>query len=198
MFYNGRSLTTVYASEELWDWSKLKATTEVFTVVSPYKSKIVGGCGTTYKGDSSTYARVDTLGTAGYFTDKNQETAGFAVYSTDDKEVILYGPGTVPLPGTVYDGRTVTAVDASLDSLDALAAYKTTATAIRMKGDVVFPADSMAYWLYQWTGLKSIDLSRLDTSGDEHGVYVCAVYLGYQHYCERLGHFKRDRHALHV
>jgi surface protein len=158
MFCRCYELTTIYATDGLWNPTAVTSASYVFSD----STKLVGGNGTTYSDPHSRYV-VDKDGQAGYFTDKTLQTAGFGVYSADDNGIILYSGDATPRPGQKYDGRTVTAVDGSLGSLDALSAYKTVATFIKMKSDIVFPATTMANWLNGWTALKTVDLSRLDT-----------------------------------
>jgi surface protein len=160
-FYACTKVNTIYATDGKWDASKLNNTINTFGACY----KIVGGNGTPYGVVAGTYALVDKENQPGYFTDKTLVGAGFAVYSDDDTEVVIYGPGITPRPGDTYDGRYVTAVDGSLESLDGLAAYKTKATAIRMKGKVDFPGTSMYQYLYAWSALKTVDFSLMNTAG---------------------------------
>jgi surface protein len=161
-FWYSYNIRTIIVSEANWDTSSVTDFENMFHSTTNLR----GGCGTGYNSSyiSGQYAVIDKPGQPGYLTVDEYEASSFAVYSDDDKSIRLYGAGRVPLPDEVFDGRTVTGVDADLTKLDGMAAYRSTAKSITVMEAIQLPTSDMTEYFYNFSTVETIDLTLLDFS----------------------------------
>jgi surface protein len=162
LFYNCTSLTTVYGTLDRWDSSKVPIGYEMFYNCE----RLVGGMGTSYvyKHRQVGRAHIDRMGQQGYLTDPTLETGAFAVYTEKDATVRLYAGGSIPVPGQEFNGQIVTAVDGTLNALDAMSGYKDVIKHVEAAEELKLPTTTLYQYFYGWTGLESVDLTKLDVS----------------------------------
>ena len=90
----------------------------------------------------------------------------FAVYSEDDASLTFYKRRAMPVQGSVFEGKTATAVYAKIENTKSTPPWKGIARKIErvaVVDDGVAP-QTMYAWFFECNNLVSVNLSKLDTS----------------------------------
>ena len=90
----------------------------------------------------------------------------FAVYSEDDASLTFYKRRALPAEGSMFEGKTVTAVYANIENTKSTPPWKGIARKIErvaVVDDGVAP-QTMYAWFFECNNLVSVNLSKLDTS----------------------------------
>lgn len=90
----------------------------------------------------------------------------FAVYSKDDASLTFYKRRTLPAEGSMFEGKTATAVYANIENTKSTPPWKGIARTIErvaVVDDGVAP-QTMYAWFFECNNLVSVNLSKLDTS----------------------------------
>ena len=90
----------------------------------------------------------------------------FAVYSEDDASLTFYKRRALPVEGSVFEGKTATAVYANIQDTKSTPPWKGVASKIKrveVVDDGIAP-QTMYAWFFECNNLLSVNLSRLDTS----------------------------------
>ena len=94
------------------------------------------------------------------------DSVPFAVYSEDDASLTFYKRRALPVEGSVFEGKTATAVYANIENTKSTPPWK----GIARKRERVAVVDggiapqTMYAWFFECNNLLSVNLSRLDTS----------------------------------
>lgn len=90
----------------------------------------------------------------------------FAVYSEDDASLTFYKRRTLPVQGSVFEGKTATAVYANIQNTKSTPPWKGVASKIKRVAvvDGGIAPQTMYAWFFECNNLLSVNLSRLDTS----------------------------------
>lgn len=90
----------------------------------------------------------------------------FAVYSEDDASLTFYKRRALPVEGSVFEGKTATAVYANIENTKSTPPWKGIARKIERVAvvDGGIAPQTMYAWFFECNNLLSVNLSRLDTS----------------------------------
>ena len=94
------------------------------------------------------------------------DSVPFAVYSKDDASLTFYKRRALPVEGSVFEGKTATAVYANIQDTKSTPPWKGIASKIKrvaVVDDGIAP-QTMYAWFFECNNLLSVNLSRLDTS----------------------------------
>lgn len=94
------------------------------------------------------------------------DSVPFAVYSEDDASLTFYKRRALPVEGSVFEGKTATAVYANIQNTKSTPPWKGIASKIKrvaVVDDNIAPQTIYA-WFFECNNLLSVNLSRLDTS----------------------------------
>ena len=94
------------------------------------------------------------------------DSVPFAVYSEDDASLTFYKRRALPAEGSVFEGKTATAVYANIENTKSTPPWKGIARKIErvaVVDDGVAP-QTMYAWFFECNNLVSVNLSKLDTS----------------------------------
>lgn len=94
------------------------------------------------------------------------DSVPFAVYSEDDASLTFYKRRALPVEGSVFEGKTATAVYANIQNTKSTPPWKGIASKIKrvaVVDDNIAP-QTMYAWFFECNNLLSVNLSRLDTS----------------------------------
>ena len=94
------------------------------------------------------------------------DSVPFAVYSEDDASLTFYKRRTLPVQGSVFEGKTATAVYANIQNTKSTPPWKGIASKIERVAvvDNGIAPQTMYAWFFECNNLVSVNLSRLDTS----------------------------------
>lgn len=94
------------------------------------------------------------------------DSVPFAVYSEDDASLTFYKRRALPVEGSVFEGKTATAVYANIQNTKSTPPWKGVASKIKRVAvvDGGIAPQTMYAWFFECNNLLSINLSRLDTS----------------------------------
>lgn len=90
----------------------------------------------------------------------------FAVYSEEDASLTFYKRRALPVEGSMFEGKTATAVYANIENTKSTPPWKGVASRIErvaVVDDGVAP-QTMYAWFFECNNLVSVNLSKLDTS----------------------------------
>ena len=94
------------------------------------------------------------------------DSVPFAVYSEDDASLTFYKRRALPVEGSMFEGKTATAVYANIENTKSTPPWKGIARKIErvsVVDDGVAP-QTMYAWFFECNNLLSVNLSKLDTS----------------------------------
>lgn len=94
------------------------------------------------------------------------DSVPFAVFSEDDASLTFYKRRALPVEGSVFEGKTATAVYANIQNTKSTPPWKGIASKIKrvaVVDDGIAP-QTMYAWFFECNNLLSVNLSRLDTS----------------------------------
>lgn len=94
------------------------------------------------------------------------DSVPFAVYSEDDASLTFYKRRALPAEGSMFEGKTATAVYANIENTKSTPPWKGIARKIErvaVVDDGVAP-QTMYAWFFECNNLLSVNLSKLDTS----------------------------------
>lgn len=94
------------------------------------------------------------------------DSVPFAVYSEDDASLTFYKRRALPVQGSVFEGKTATAVYANIQNTKSTPPWKGIARKIERVAvvDEGVAPQTMYAWFFECNNLLSVNLSRLDTS----------------------------------
>lgn len=94
------------------------------------------------------------------------DSVPFAVYSEDDASLTFYKRRALPVEGSVFEGKTATAVYANIQNTKSTPPWKGVARKIKRVAvvDGGIAPQTMYAWFFECNNLLSVNLSRLDTS----------------------------------
>lgn len=94
------------------------------------------------------------------------DSVPFAVYSEDDASLTFYKRRALPVEGSVFEGKTATAVYANIQNTKSTPPWKGIARKIERVAvvDEGVAPQTMYAWFFECNNLLSVNLSRLDTS----------------------------------
>lgn len=94
------------------------------------------------------------------------DSVPFAVYSEDDASLTFYKRRALPVEGSVFEGKTATAVYANIQNTKSTPPWKGIARKIERVAvvDEGVAPQTMYAWFFNCTNLLSVNLSKLDTS----------------------------------
>lgn len=94
------------------------------------------------------------------------DSVPFAVYSEDDASLTFYKRRALPVEGSVFEGKTATAVYANIQNTKSTPPWKGVASKIKRVAvvDGGIAPQTMYAWFFECSNLLSVNLSRLDTS----------------------------------
>lgn len=94
------------------------------------------------------------------------DSVPFAVYSEDDASLTFYKRRALPVQGSVFEGKTATAVYANIQNMKSTPPWKGVASKIKRVAvvDGGIAPQTMYAWFFECNNLLSVNLSRLDTS----------------------------------
>ena len=94
------------------------------------------------------------------------DSVPFAVYSEDDASLTFYKRRAVPVEGSVFEGKTATAVYANIENTKSTPPWKGIARKIERVAvvDEGVAPQTMYAWFFECNDLLSVNLSKLDTS----------------------------------
>lgn len=94
------------------------------------------------------------------------DSVPFAVYSEDDASLTFYKRRTLPVQGSVFEGKTATAVYANIQNTKSTPPWKGVASKIKRVAvvDGGIAPQTMYAWFFNCANLLSVNLSKLDTS----------------------------------
>lgn len=94
------------------------------------------------------------------------DSVPFAVYSEDDASLTFYKRRALPVQGSVFEGKTATAVYANIQNTKSTPPWKGVASKIKRVAvvDEGVAPQAMYAWFFECNNLLSVNLSRLDTS----------------------------------
>lgn len=94
------------------------------------------------------------------------DSVPFAVYSEDDASLTFYKRRTLPVEGSVFEGKTATAVYANIQNTKSTPPWKGIARKIERVAvvDEGVAPQTMYVWFFNCANLLSVNLSKLDTS----------------------------------
>ena len=94
------------------------------------------------------------------------DSVPFAVYSEDDASLAFYKRRALPVQGSVFEGKTATAVYANIQNTKSTPPWKGVASKIKRVAvvDEGVAPQTMYAWFFNCANLLSVNLSKLDTS----------------------------------
>lgn len=94
------------------------------------------------------------------------DSVPFAVYSEDDASLTFYKRRAFPVEGSVFEGKTATAVYANIENTKSTPPWKGIARKIERVAvvDEGVAPQTMYAWFFECNNLLSVNLSKLDTS----------------------------------
>lgn len=94
------------------------------------------------------------------------DSVPFAVYSEDDASLTFYKRRALPVEGSVFEGKTATAVYANIQNTKSTPLWKGIARKIERVAvvDEEVAPQTMYAWFFNCANLLSVNLSKLDTS----------------------------------
>lgn len=94
------------------------------------------------------------------------DSVPFVVYSEDDASLTFYKRRALPVEGSVFEGKTATAVYANIENTKSTPPWKGIARKIERVAvvDGGIAPQTMYAWFFECNNLLSVNLSRLDTS----------------------------------
>lgn len=94
------------------------------------------------------------------------DSVPFAVYSEDDASLTFYKRRALPVQGSVFEGKTATAVYANIQNTKSTPPWKGIASKIKRVAvvDEGVAPQTMYAWFFNCANLLSVNLSKLDTS----------------------------------
>lgn len=94
------------------------------------------------------------------------DSVPFAVYSEDDASLTFYKRRALPVQGSVFEGKTATAVYANIQNTKSTPPWKGVASKIKRVAvvDEGVAPQTMYAWFFNCANLLSVNLSKLDTS----------------------------------
>ena len=94
------------------------------------------------------------------------DSVPFAVYSEDDASLTFYKRRALPVEGSVFEGKTATAVYANIQNTKSTPLWKGVASKIKRVAvvDEGVAPQTMYAWFFNCANLLSVNLSKLDTS----------------------------------
>lgn len=94
------------------------------------------------------------------------DSVPFAVYSEDDASLTFYKRRTLPVEGSVFEGKTATSVYANIENTKSTPPWKGIARKIERVAvvDEGVAPQTMYAWFFECNNLLSVNLSKLDTS----------------------------------
>lgn len=94
------------------------------------------------------------------------DSVPFAVYSEDDASLTFYKRRALPVEGSVFEGKTATAVYANIQNTKSTPPWKGIASKIKRVAvvDGGIAPQTMYAWFFECANLLSVNLSKLDTS----------------------------------
>lgn len=94
------------------------------------------------------------------------DSVPFAVYSEDDASLTFYKRRALPVEGSVFEGKTATAVYANIENTKSTPPWKGIARKIERVAvvDGGIAPQTMYAWFFECNNLLLVNLSRLDTS----------------------------------
>lgn len=94
------------------------------------------------------------------------DSVPFAVYSEDDASLTFYKRRALPVEGSVFEGKTATAVYANIQNTKSTPPWKGVASKIKRVAvvDGGIAPQTMYAWFFNCANLLSVNLSKLDTS----------------------------------
>lgn len=94
------------------------------------------------------------------------DSVPFAVYSEDDASLTFFKRRALPVEGSVFEGKTATAVYANIQNTKSTPPWKGIARKIERVAvvDEGVAPQTMYAWFFNCTNLLSVNLSKLDTS----------------------------------
>lgn len=94
------------------------------------------------------------------------DSVPFAVYSEDDASLTFYKRRTLPVEGSVFEGKTATAVYPNIQNTKSTPPWKGVASKIKRVAvvDEGVAPQTMYAWFFNCANLLSVNLSKLDTS----------------------------------
>ena len=94
------------------------------------------------------------------------DSVPFAVYSEEDASLTFYKRRALPVEGSVFEGKTATAVYANIQNTKSTPPWKGVASKIKRVAvvDGGIAPQTMYAWFFECNNLLSVNLSRLDTS----------------------------------
>ena len=94
------------------------------------------------------------------------DSVPFAVYSEDDASLTFYKRRALPAEGSMFEGKTATAVYANIENTKSTPPWKGIARKIERVAvvDDGFAPQTMYAWFFECNNLLSVNLSKLDTS----------------------------------
>lgn len=94
------------------------------------------------------------------------DSVPFAVYSEDDASLTFYKRRALPVQGSVFEGKTATAVYANIQNTKSTPPWKGIARKIERVAvvDEGLAPQTMYAWFFNCVNLLSVNLSKLDTS----------------------------------
>lgn len=96
----------------------------------------------------------------------NPDSIPFAVYSEDDASLTFYKRRALPVEGSVFEGKTATAVYANIENTNTTPPWKGIASKIKRVAvvDEGIAPQTMSAWFFNCDNLLSVNLSKLNTS----------------------------------
>lgn len=94
------------------------------------------------------------------------DSAPFAVYSEDDASLTFYKRRALPVEGSMFEGKTATAVYANIQNTKSTPPWRSIASKIKrvtVVDDGIAP-QTMYAWFFNCDNLLSVNISKLDTS----------------------------------
>lgn len=94
------------------------------------------------------------------------DSVPFAVYSEDDASLTFYKRRALPVQGSVFEGKTATAVYTNIQNTKSTPPWKGVASKIKRVAvvDGGIAPQTMYAWFFECNNLLSVNLSKLDTS----------------------------------
>lgn len=94
------------------------------------------------------------------------DSVSFAVYSEDDASLTFYKRRALPVEGSMFEGKTATAVYANIENTNTTPPWKGIASKIKRVAvvDEGIAPQTMSAWFFNCDNLLSVNLSKLNTS----------------------------------
>ena len=161
MFRNCSKLQEVAFGAD-WKWVGTKG-----YLPTPSSTYIAGADGKWYDTDGNGYAPADIPSNKAMTYTAIAPKKAFAVYSADDGSLNFYNRAEVPKQGSMYLGKTATAVYTGLESMTSapgwMLSYGSSIKTVTVYDEGISPTDT-GYWFAEMRNLKTADVSKLDMS----------------------------------